>query len=115
MKPLILRPDTTILDIVGHFQEEYRGYNTCAVVVCEFNGLLWFVECEYHPLADNDVPRYVKVVSGLCERFCVFEHFLQSVRTNHPGISFQELVFQSDYNWQRVFKRTYHHHESRVL
>jgi len=94
--------NTTVFDIVGYVQEKYKGHHFCSLAACLENGMLGFVPCTYHPANEDALPKWVKFLSTREEPPCVFEHFLQSVRKKHPGVSFQELYVESTENYQFV-------------
>jgi hypothetical protein len=92
----------TVADIIGFAQEEYKGRHFCAMAVQLENGNLSFVPCEYAAQAEPDSPRPIRLLSTTNEPTCVFEHFLQSMRSGFRGYSFDEIFVESTENWQFV-------------
>jgi len=75
----------SVFRAVGFFQKHCKGYNFCALIVRVEAQKIHLAPCIYSPVHEEDVMR------SLSERFITFEHFLQFIRREFPGISFQDI------------------------
>ncbi len=98
----------TVFDIVGYAQKHHKGEHFCELNICirGRDSELFFERRVYDPpFLDDQIPNIILPIGSFDQPFSNFEHFLQSVRKTFKGVSFQEIIFQATFGWQRVWER----------
>ncbi|MDD5165271.1 MAG: hypothetical protein PHG25_01910 [Candidatus Pacebacteria bacterium] len=82
----------TVFEIVEFAQRSYKGNHFCALTMRIENYYLYFEPCDYHaPLTDEQIPPLNNHPVDPLQPGCVFEHFLQGVRKQFAGVSFDQI------------------------
>jgi hypothetical protein len=96
----------TVFDIVAFVQKYLNDQHFCALIVRLEDDHFFFEPCPYQgQLLDSEVSHEVECFGAPEKPFCVFEHFLQSVRAKFPGISFDQIMVESTLNWLSVWQQ----------
>ena len=95
----------TVAGITEFAQRSYRGDHFCTLTPQLVGySFLYFELCEFRPpLLDDEISRKIPLLGVPGESPCVLEHFLQSVRKNFSGESYDLIRVVSTWNYQHLW------------